>query len=146
MTLYVLVRYAHFLGIFVLAASLAAEWLLLKPQHTRAELRRLSIIDGVYGLSSIVVVAAGFTLWLWVGKPADFYDGNPVFYTKLGLVVAMGLLSAYPTVFFIRESRRGGPEEEVEVPKAVFLMLYAELALLAVIPLTAVLMAQGIGK
>lgn len=138
------IRYIHFIGIITLTGTLVAEWVLLKPQLSRAELRRLSIIDGLYGLSSLVVVGAGLTMWLAGGKPADFYNGNGIFYLKLGLVTVTGLLSAYPTVFFIRESRRGEPTDILEVPSLIRQFIRLELVLLLLIPMLAVLMASGI--
>lgn len=140
-----LIRYLHFVGILVLAGSLISEWLLLKPVHTRAELRRLSLIDAAYGLASLLVVGAGLSMWLSGGKPSTYYSDNPVFITKLVLAGVLGLLSAYPTIFFIRHSR-GEPGEEVSVPPLLRWLVVAELIVLACIPALAVLMAVGIGR
>jgi putative membrane protein len=56
----------------------------------------------------------------------------------------VGLLSIYPTIFFIR-NRKGNQGELVAVPSAIFWMLRLELLLLAIIPLLAGLMAHGVG-
>lgn len=141
----VLVRYTHFIAIFVWVGALTAEHLLLKPQLSRLEIKKLARIDGIYGLAAIVVVAAGLTLWFWVGKPAEFYDKNWILHTKVGLAVIVGLLSIYPTVFFIR-NQKGPAEEIVEIPSNVKLLVRIELALMLVIPLLATLMAKGIGN
>ena len=138
-------RYFHFIFIFGLVSSVVAEHLLLKPQMTRRELKRMAIIDGVYGLSAILVVAAGLTLWFGVGKPAEFYTQNWIFHTKVGLAILMGLLSIYPTVFFIKQ--RKGPEEElVTVPPGIKWTIRMELLIILIIPLLATLMARGIGQ
>jgi putative membrane protein len=60
------------------------------------------------------------------------------------LFVIIGLLSIYPTVFFIKK-RKGNPTELVTIPKSIFLMIRLELVLVFTIPLLAGLMAKGIG-
>ena len=137
------IRYLHFIGILGIGSTLVAEYLLLKPALTVPEVRRLAFIDALYGLSAISVLAAGLTLWFWVGKPAGFYTANPVFHIKLVAFVLLGLLSVYPTVFFIRS--RKTQAALVEVPGRVVRLIRIELAVLAVIPLLAVLMARGYG-
>lgn len=145
MTIDIIIRYLHFLGILTWACTLVAEWVILRPELSRAELQRLARIDGVYGLSAIVVVATGLVQWLAVGKPADFYTGNMIFYTKVSLAVVVGLLSIYPTVFFLRE-RKGEADDLVTIPARVRQFIRWELILLTIIPLLAALMANGVGR
>ena len=137
------VRYVHFIGILVLASMLVGEHLLLKTQLTNSEVKRLAAIDAMYGLSAIVALIAGLSLWLWVGKPSSFYTGNPLFHLKLGAFVALGLLSVYPTLFLLKH--RKSPLPLIEVPKRVIRIVRAELLILMVIPALAVLMAHGYG-
>lgn len=144
MTTELLLRYLHFISIFSIVGTLVAEHLLLKPVLTRQEIARLARIDAVYGLSAIALVSVGLTLWLGsYGKPAEFYSTNPVFHIKLTLFVGIGLLSIYPTVFFLKH-RKGDPSETVNVPPVIFWMLRLEILLLFIIPLLAGLMAKGI--
>lgn len=145
MYLEILVKYIHFICIFAIVSSVVAEHLLLKEQMTRAEIRRLSMIDGVYGLSAVLLLAAGFTLWFGVGKPAAYYSQNWVFHLKIGLFVIVGLLSIYPTVFFSK-NRKGAPDEMVAIPKRVKLFIRLELLLLFILPFLASTMAKGIGQ
>jgi putative membrane protein len=145
MTLEIFLRYIHFISIFAIVGSLTAEHLLLKKSLTRAEIGRISRIDAVYGIAALILVAAGLTLWLGsIGKPAVFYSKNWIFHTKITLFVLVGLLSIYPTIFFIK-NRKGNQDEIVNIPTAVFMMLRLELLLLLVIPLLAGLMAHGVG-
>lgn len=145
MTAELLLRYIHFISIFAIAGTLASEHLLLKKNLTRGELSRLAKIDAVYGVAAVVLLIAGLTLWLGgLGKPAVVYSKNWIFHIKLTLFITIGLLSVYPTVFFLK-NRRGNPEESVAIPSAIFWMLRLELALLFVIPLLAGLMARGLG-
>lgn len=141
----IFLRYLHFISIFAIVSTLVSEHLLLKKRMTRGQLGRIARVDAVYGIAALTLLAAGFTLWFGgFGKPTAFYSGNWIFHTKISLFLLVGLLSIYPTVFFLR-SRKGDPEEVVAVPPKVFWMLRFELVLLAIIPLLAGLMAKGIG-
>jgi putative membrane protein len=141
----IFLRYVHFISIFAIVGTLVSEHLLLKKTMTRSEVGRLARIDAVYGIAALTLLAAGFTLWFGgIGKPTAFYSGNWIFHTKISLFLLVGLLSIYPTVFFLR-NRKGNPEELVTVPPKIFLMLRLELTLLVIIPLLAGLMAKGIG-
>jgi putative membrane protein len=141
----ILLRYIHFISIFTIVGTLVSEHLLLKKDMTRSEIARLAKIDGVYGLAAIILLSAGLTLWLGsYGKPADYYSKNWVFHTKLTLFVGIGLLSIYPTVFFLK-NRKGPSDEVVKIPAVIFWLLRFELLLLMIIPLLAGMMARGIG-
>lgn len=141
----IFLRYIHFVSIFTIVATIVSEHLILKKSMTRAEIGRLSQIDAVYGLAALSLLAAGFTLWLGgVGKPRAFYSGNWIFHTKIMLFLLVGILSIYPTVFFIR-NRKGQSEERIIVPGSIFWLLRMELLLLTIIPFLAALMAKGIG-
>ncbi|HEY3406125.1 MAG TPA: DUF2214 family protein [Ohtaekwangia sp.] len=141
----ILLRYVHFISIFTIVGTLASEHLLLKSSMTRAEIGKLARIDAVYGIAALTLLIAGFTLWLGgFGKPTIYYTKNWVFHMKLTLFVLVGLLSIYPTVFFIK-NRKGNGDEVIEVPKGIFWVLRFELLLLIVIPLLAGLMAHGVG-
>jgi putative membrane protein len=141
----IILRYIHFISIFAIVGSIVSEHLLLKKEMTRHELGRLARIDAVYGIAALSLLAAGLTLWLAsLGKPAVFYTKNWIFHTKLTCFILVGLLSIYPTVFFIK-NRKGNPDELVKTPPLIFWMLRFELSLLFIIPLLAGLMAKGIG-
>jgi putative membrane protein len=141
----IILRYLHFISIFAIVGALVSEHLLLKKELTRAEIGRLSKIDAVYGIAALTLLGVGLTLWLGgIGKPTEFYSKNWIFHTKLTMYVIIGLLSIYPTIFFLK-NRTGNPEEKVAIPKAIFWMLRFELLLLFIIPLLAGLMSKGRG-
>lgn len=145
MTLEIFLRYIHFISIFIIAGSLITEWVLLKKELTRQELGKLSIVDAFYGAASVALLSAGLTLWLaGIGKPVEFYNKNFIFLIKIALFACVGILSIYPTVFFIK-SRKGKQDDVVILPKAIFWILRIELMLLMIIPFLAGLMAKGIG-
>jgi putative membrane protein len=141
----IFLRYIHFISIFTIVGALASEHLLLRQEMTRAEIKRLSVIDAVYGLAALTLLIAGLTLWFGgFGKPAEFYTRNWIFHTKVSLFITVGILSIYPTVFFIK-NRKGDPHQTVIIPSSIFWMIRIELMLLFIIPLLAGLMAHGIG-
>jgi putative membrane protein len=145
MTIELFLRYIHFISIFTIVGTLVSEHMLLKKELTRAEIGKLSRIDAVYGIAAVVLVTAGLTLWLGsFGKPSIYYTKNWIFHTKLTCFILVGLLSIYPTVFFIK-NRKGNQSESVAIPKAVFWMLRLELTMLFIIPLLAGLMSRGVG-
>lgn len=137
------IRYAHFVGIFLLASMLIAENILLSNVLSKKELGKLVVIDGIYGVSAIITLVAGLLLWLAVGKPSEFYSGNPIFHVKLGLFILLALLSIPPTVFLLKN--RNTQQNEIVVPSYVLLVAKIEVITLLVLPLLAVFMARGYG-
>ncbi|MDE0982542.1 MAG: DUF2214 family protein, partial [Gammaproteobacteria bacterium] len=88
---YELVRLLHFAAIFAFAGALVIENMAIKPQITGEDARNLVKVDAVCGISALFVLTFGLTLWLWVGKPSEFYSSNPIFHAKLGLFTLMVL-------------------------------------------------------
>jgi len=82
-------------------------------------------------------------------KGVDFYAGNPAFWTKLALFLAVGIVSIKPTIAFIRWRRAARDAAGYSVPDAEVRgarrLVLVELHLLALLPLAAVLMARGLG-
>ncbi len=137
-------RYLHFISIFAIAASIVSEHLMLKPQMSRNEILKLSKVDTIYGISAITLLIAGMTLWMGVGKPTEFYSENWIFHLKLGLFVLLGLLSIYPTVFFMKNRKGENMSELIDMPPMIKTMIRLELLLLLIMPFLAGLMAKGI--
>ncbi len=142
---FILIKYAHFIGIFAVVASLFTELVLIKPKVTSETIRLLSKIDGIYGLGAIITVGAGLAMWFGLGKPEAFYTNNLLFLFKVGVFSIVGLLSVWPTIFFVKHRKAEG-EELVEIPNGIRVSILIEVVLLLVIPALAVLMANGIGS
>ena len=140
---YILLRYLHLIAVVVLAGGIIIENMATRPRITSEDARNLARIDALCGLSVVLLLGFGLTLWFAVGKPADFYSTNPVFLAKLGLFGLLLAVASYPAVFFFRN--RGFEGEELEVPKALLFCLRFELILLVLIPILAWLMARGVG-
>jgi putative membrane protein len=135
----------HHFCVFAIVALLAIEIALLASPLTADGLRRLGRIDGLYGLAAVLVLVAGFTRAVHGAKGWAFYQGNPLFWTKLAVFVVIGLLSIVPTVRFIRWRRAGGlpsPEDQ----RAVRHWTHAQAGLLLVLAVIAPLMARGVAN
>jgi putative membrane protein len=140
---YVIVKYLHFIGILVLASSLMVEHVQLKADMSAEALKKVALIDLIYGISAGVILVTGLLLAFAVGKPSAFYMTNPVFHAKVTLFVLIGLLSIHPTLFLLRH--RNSTAASISVPKSIIMVIRLEILLLLIIPLLAVLMARGIG-
>jgi putative membrane protein len=146
MTAIVLARYLHFIAVFAIVGAIIAEQFMISSNMSKKEIKLLAKVDALYGIGALLVLAAGLILWFWVGKHAEFYTRNWIFHTKLTLFVLMGLLSIYPTIFFLKSSRGVDLDTMIKVPPAVLVCLRAELLLLIIIPILATLMSLGIGS
>ena len=137
--------YAHFLSIFVLFALLTGEFVLLRSTPSAPSLKLLSRLDIGYGLFAVLVLVTG-VLRVFLGAiPASFWATNPVFWVKMGLFLAVGLLSVPPTLIILRWKRahdQNGTLPDPEVWRKPARYLHAELGLLVLIPLAAVLMGR----
>ena len=138
-----LFRYLHFLGLIGMFAGLVAQHLTIQEKVSARVMRKLVRIDGVYGLSAVVVLLTGLSMWFWVGKPASFYTGNGLFHLKVTAFVLVALLSIYPTVYFIRQNKLA--LVEYRIPVKITHLIRLQLGILLFVPLLAVLMARGIG-
>ena len=141
--LYTLFRYLHFLAIFSLAGALIIKNMAIKPVIKDADAHNLAKVNAVYSLSAVLAFVFGLVLWLWVGKPAEFYTLNPLFLLKLGLFAFIALLSVFPSLFFVRNYRVRN--REIPVPRSIQMLIRIELVLLVFISITSSLMARGIG-
>jgi putative membrane protein len=137
------VRYAHFISIMVLTSTLLLENVLIAKTLSAASVRKLALIDGIYGLAALCVAISGVLLWMSVGKPKEFYSTNPIFHTKLALFVLVAVLSVLPTIFFLKHRKTS--QMEIALPSYVITIKRLELVILIFIPLCAVMMARGIG-
>lgn len=141
--------YIHILFIIVIIVCLVVERLMIKPQITWESLLKLMKVDGLYGFAAIVVVTTGLLNWFSFGKGDAYYSSNVVFLIKLSLFIVIGILSIYPTVAFfkLKKKHKSNPPEQVSIENAnqIKSVIQLELVIMAVIPLLATLMANGIG-
>jgi putative membrane protein len=144
----VLVVYLHFAAMTLIAVFLAIEYLICVPGLPRERVKLLARVDLLYLIAALLALVTGVARLVWLGKGPGFYLHNPVFYLKLALFVAVGLISVPPTMQYLRWMRgiKTGTAAvaDFEVLRARRYVL-VELVLLAFIPFLAVMMARGIG-
>jgi putative membrane protein len=144
-----LLAYAHFIAMIATATALVVEVVLLRTTLRWPQVGLLGRIDIVYFGAAMLALATGLARAFWGLKGAPFYLQNPVFYVKIGLFVIVALVSIAPTIQFIRWGRQADSHGDKPVPEAEVVrtrrFVLAELGLLALIPLAAVLMARGFG-
>ena len=134
----------HHLLVFALVAVLFAELVMVGGVADAGRLRQLGRLDSTYGLLSIGVVAAGFLRAIYGAKGWSYYAHNHMFWLKIGLFIAVGLLSIVPTMRLMRWRKRN-TVPDVSVLESMRQWILAELAVIALIPIAAILMARGIG-
>ncbi|WP_339905394.1 DUF2214 family protein [Pseudomonas guineae] len=144
-----LVAYLHYLSVFLLFALLSIEHVQFKLPLNLRRARSLIITDIAYGICAGVVLFSGLARVLVYGKGLDYYLGNSLFHVKVGLFILVGLISVLPTFVFLnwRNSLNAGeiPQVSARQGRLVVLVIRLELLLLLVIPLLAVLVANGYG-
>ena len=137
------IRYFHFIAIFALISCLVAENILVATKVSRGNFNKLARVDSIYGGAAGSVLILGLILWFGVGKPAAFYNANPLFHVKVTLFFITGACTIYPTIFINRN--RGTSNEEVEFPNKVIWLMRFQFIPILIMPLLAVMMARGIG-
>ena len=127
-----LFAFLHHVAAFSLVSALVSQHLLFPDRRVRA-------VDAVYGASAGALLVVGLLRVFFFEKGAAFYFGNVFFLAKLGLFLAVGLLSIYPTIMFRREAL--SPVQS----RRVVISLRLQLAGVVLILLCAALMAKGAG-
>jgi putative membrane protein len=106
------------------------------------------VVDRIYGISAGAILLTGIARTWWGIKGTSWYWHQPLLHLKLGLFIAVGLLSIKPTLMFIRWKRElaatGAMPSQDEVKTArKWVMVQAHI--IALIPLAAVFLARGVG-
>jgi len=149
MLLDALLSYAHFLAVFAVFGTLAAEAFVIRMPANAATIKLIARIDLMFGISAGLAVVAGFARVFFGAKGADYYWAEPFFWAKMAAFAVVGLVSILPTMKFLAwrkavkaDANFMAPDPEV---KSMRRLILVELHLFALIPLFAALMARGIG-
>ena len=142
--------YLHFVSIFALFGFLTSEAVIIRRPLDAERIRLLGRLDLWYFGAAMAVLLTGF-LRLGLGaKGAEFYLSAWPVYVKIGLFVAVGMMSVYPTLAFVRWRRALDHDAGWTVPAAEHRryrrMVMAEIHLAALIPVFAVIMSRGLGR
>lgn len=143
-----LVDAIHMLAVLAVLAGLLIAMVASKAVIASDDLRSINMIYTMTGIALLIAAAAGMTLWLQVGKPAEFYSNNPVFHSKMGLFALLLFLTGFTAHRFRalqRQFTSAEAREDIPVPALLRRLQKATMALALVIPVLAWLMARGIG-
>jgi putative membrane protein len=144
-----LLAWLHYLAIFTLIVPLTAQAVLLRPDMPAASVRRLARYDRIYLASALVVIATGLLRLFYGAKGVAFYLSNPWFHAKMGLFIAIALLSLRPTMAFLKWYRQarmlpGFVPTNAEIAR-IRRWVMVQAHLFGLLPLFAALMSRGIG-
>lgn len=144
-----LIAYLHYVAMISIAVVLVVEYRVCMPGMTGSRIRMLARLDLLYMGVALLALGSGAARVVWFGKGTAFYLHNPVFYIKLALFLAVGLISIPPTLQYLRwvrslNSGAANVAADYQVLR-VRRHILIELILFALIPLMATLMARGIG-
>jgi len=145
-----ILAYLHFTAIFLLFAFMTVEIVMMRGALDRAAVRLLGRVDLWYFGSAIAALVTGGLRLGFGAKGADFYLSSWPIYVKVGLFLAVGLISIQPTMTFSRWRRAFEHDPAFAVGdaerKRVRRFLMIEVHLAALIPLFAVIMARALGR
>lgn len=140
--LYTTIRMLHLLAALILGMAILITNLGVSRSLSTEDRRALRSMLVVQIAAAALAALAGMAMWLFLGRPAEFYNGNPVFHTKLLLFTVLILLTI-PAALHLKAT--GHSPEPHRPPGRVLLALRLQLFVLISIPLLAWLMARGIG-
>lgn len=141
---------AHHLLIFILAAALAAEFVLVRPGLSGRDIKLVGHIDQAYGGLAGAVIVVGVLRVIFGLKGWEFYVYNWVFWAKMAAFAATGIISLLPTARILGWKKAAAaspgiyvvPDTEIA---AVRRYVRLGVAVFLLIPLFAAMMARGIG-
>lgn len=135
----------HHLLVFALLGVLAAELIAVRRGMDQAAVARVAAVDLWYGILAGLILMVGFGRAAMAAKGWAYYSHNGFFWAKMATFVVVGLLSAPPTIAYIRWKRAGAAPSEAQVA-GVRRFLVAEVGLFALLPAFAAAMARGYGQ
>jgi putative membrane protein len=148
MLLEALLEYVHIAAILAVAVFLASEAALCRVDWMNAAIvRRLARVDLLYLAAAMALLATGLARTWWGAKGAAWYWHQPLLHLKLGLFVAVGLMSIKPTMMFVRWRKAlaadGSLPAEADVRSARRWVMI-ESHVFALIPLAGTLLAKNV--
>ena len=150
MTVDAILAIVHHLAAFSLGALLIAEFVLLRGSLDPDGSRRFSRVDTLYGIAAILVVVAGVARLFFGAVDIGFHLGNAFFWLKMASLAAVALVSIQPTILGVRWRQAVDRDATFTPPatdiSAIRRNLAIELVVLPLIPISAALMARGIGS
>ncbi|CAN7721591.1 DUF2214 family protein [Acidovorax sp. LjRoot118] len=147
MTLEAVLAALHIVAILTLVVFLSSQAALCRIEWLNAAVvERLARLDAIYAASAMALVATGLARVFFGVKGMSWYVSQPMFHFKITLVVAIAIVSIFPTIAFrrwLRQLRADGTlpdkREVARVRRLVMLQAHA----IPVVAVIAVFWARG---
>jgi uncharacterized membrane protein len=144
-----LAAYGHFVSILGMLGCVMIERITIKPGMSGEDEDLVAAADIAYGLFGVSLVYTGYLRLTQYEKGWLFYQNEPLFWLKIAFVGILGAASFFNTTTIIKRAvaKRNGELEPLgdALAKRMVQICNAEIVALGVIPLTATLMARGVG-
>ncbi len=139
--------FLHFTFLLIMTAAIGAEVFILRLPMSAPVMRLLSRVDAFYGAAAMGLIGAGIARVFFGLRDESYYLASHAFWTKMAIILLVGLVSIAPTLTFMRWSRALKADanflpDEKSV-RAARAMAGIEAHLLALAVLFAVWMARG---
>lgn len=147
MTLEAVLAALHIVAILTLVVFLSSQAALCRTEWLNAAVvERLARLDAIYAASAMVLVATGLARVFFGVKGMSWYISQPMFHLKITLVVAIAIVSIFPTIAFRRWLRQlranGGLPDAAEVARVRRLVML-QAHVIPVVAVIAVFWARG---
>jgi len=147
MTLEAVLAALHIVAILTLVVFLSSQAALCRIEWLNAAVvERLARLDAIYGASAMVLVATGLARVFWGVKGLSWYISQPMFHIKITLVVAIAILSIFPTIAFrrwLRQLRADGSLPDAREVTRVRRLVMVQVHVISVVAVIAVFWARG---
>lgn len=144
-----LAAYGHFVSILGMLGCIMIERITIKPGMSSEDEDLVAAADIAYGLFGVALLYTGYLRLTQYEKGWLFYQNEPLFWLKIAFVGVLSAASFFNTTTIIKRSvaKRNGELEPMgdALAKRMIQICNAEIVALGVIPLTATLMARGVG-
>ena len=147
MTLEAVLAALHLVAILTFVVFLSSQAALCRTEWMNAAVvERLARLDVIYGVAAVLMIASGLARLFWGIKGLSWYVSQPLFHIKITIVVAMAVLSIWPSIMFRRWLRHlrgtGAMPDALEVKKVRRLVMIQS-HVLPVVAVIAVFWARG---
>lgn len=141
--------YAHFASLLVIVAATVVERCLIKPGMSEEAEDMVAIADIMLGVFGFILFFSGYQRAVNLEKGWEFYSHESTFWLKMTLTAIYGATTFFNTTKIIQRSvaKRNGEFTPMSEALATRMVQLANVGLLALaaIPLSATLMARGVG-
>lgn len=147
MTLEAVLAALHIVAILTLVVFLSSQAALCRTEWLNAAVvERLARLDAIYAASAMVLVATGFARVFFGVKGMSWYISQPMFHLKITLVVAIAIVSIFPTIAFrrwLRQLRANGSLPDAAEVARVRRLVMLQAHVIPVVAVIAVFWARG---